>query len=112
MWRLLRDQIERDKWKVLGFVAGALLFPLLTGLWGVFDARARRGSQAFAYYGFYCWLFFGGFAGVTSMMADRRLRVIRALPVQSRVVARASWLGAIDTCHCHWRVGVRLARDR
>ena len=95
MWRLLRDQIERDKWKVLGFVAGALLFPLLTGLWGVFDARARRGSQAFAYYGFYCWLFFGGFAGVTSMMADRRLRVIRALPVQSRVVARASWLGAI-----------------
>jgi hypothetical protein len=95
MWRLLRDQWDRDIWKVLVFVTGALLSPLLTGLLGVFDALPRRGSQVIAYYGFYFWVFSGGYSGVSSMMADRRgLRVIRALPVQSRAVARASWLGA------------------
>ena len=112
MWRLLRDQVERDKWKVLGFVAGALLFPLLTSLWGVFDARARRGSQAYRVLRVLLLVVFrricgrglddGGQTPASHSGASRAVPGGRA--------GLVAWCH--HTCHCHWRVGVRLARDR
>jgi hypothetical protein len=98
MWQLWRDQLERHKWKVVGFAALAVCFVLSFLLVPASDARPRRASQGIASFGFYSWVFWGGWVGVSFTIADRRgLRVIRVLPVRSHNTARAWWFGATIT---------------
>ena len=97
MWQLLRDQLERHKWKALGFVAIVVAFVLVALLVPSVNVQAQGASPqaTIARFGFYFWLFSFGWVGASFTMTDRRgLRVFRTLPVRPGDLARAWWFGA------------------
>ena len=91
MWPLWRDQLERRAPTAISIAASVVVVfgVIVPGLAGRGDGDSLVGLRM----GFYWSLFWFGYVGLMFQMLDRRgLRVMRALPMPSRRLARAWWL--------------------
>ena len=96
MWLLLRDQFDRHVWKVVMVALGLVTVVLVTLIVPLAAGRGANEAPQIARVFFYWGLFWCGNVGLLLPLSDRLggLRAMRALPVTSRHLARAWWLGA------------------
>ena len=101
MWPLWRDQLERRAPTAISIAASVVVVfgVIVPGLAGRGDGDSLVGLRM----GFYWSLFWFGYVGLMFQMLDRRgLRVMRALPMPSRRLARGPGGSAARRGRCSW----------